>query len=104
MAFRDLAALGDQAEPALRVAFKTAGPLELRRRLERLLADIDHKEASAEWLRQLRALQILELADSAQARELLHGLANGAPGARLTRAAQAACDRLAIRAKARDAQ
>jgi RNA polymerase sigma factor (sigma-70 family) len=98
-AFRALQALGEPAEPALRQAFMTAAPLELRRRLERLLDEIDRTATSPQWLRTIRALQVLELTATADASQLLQSLAQGAPGARLTRAAQAARDRLAQAAK-----
>ena len=93
-AFRELSELGEPAEPALRQAYKSATSLEQRRRLEHLLDDIDRGAAAPTWLRQLRALQILEIAGTDDARRQLQTLAHGAPGARLTRAAQAALDRL----------
>ncbi len=92
-AFRELTALGDQAEPALRRAFKTAGSLELRRRLERLLADIDRNASTPTWLRHVRACK----SSNSSARRKRGSYCNGwptAPRRRLTRAAQAAHDRL----------
>jgi hypothetical protein len=50
---------------------------------------------SGERLRSLRAVEALELAGTTAARETLASLAAGAPGARLTEQARAACERLA---------
>jgi RNA polymerase sigma factor (sigma-70 family) len=92
-AFRELRTLGDSAALPLREALKTAKVLELRRRLEQLLDDAERKELAPDRVRLLRAIQILELAGSADARQVLQALAAGAPGARLTRAAKEALDR-----------
>jgi RNA polymerase sigma factor (sigma-70 family) len=84
-----LAQLGEAAEPGLRQALAGKPSAEVRRRVEEFLAQV---EASAEG-RRARALEILEQIDSADSRRLLSALAHGAPGARLTREAQAALDR-----------
>jgi WD40 repeat protein len=84
-----LAEVAEAAEAALRQALDAKPSAEARRHLEQLL---DQVEASAAGRRQ-RALEVLEQIDSAQSRRLLKSLAHGAPGARLTRAAQAALDR-----------
>jgi hypothetical protein len=93
---RQLAALGERAGPALRAAL-TAGPTEeQRRRIERLLRALN-TAPSGETLRSLRGVEALESIGDADARELLSILARGAAGARLTREAAAALERLGRR-------
>jgi hypothetical protein len=92
-AFRELRTFGDGAALPVREALKSAKVLELRRRLEQLLDDAERKELAPDRVRRLRAIQILELAGSADARQVLQALAAGAPGARLTRAAKEALNR-----------
>jgi RNA polymerase sigma factor (sigma-70 family) len=89
-AMRDLETVGEAAEPALRQALASKPSEEVRRRLEQLLGRLE----GAEELRRARALEVLEQADSPETRRVLTALAQGAPQARLTRAAQAALDRL----------
>jgi RNA polymerase sigma factor (sigma-70 family) len=91
-----LEALGDQVEPELRKALAGDPPATLRQRLERLLRRVAiGQDVSAEVLRDLRAIELLELASGPDARCVLEELAHGAAGARLTREAQAAAQRLA---------
>ena len=59
-----------------------------------LLAKVNSTVAHGEALRSLRAIEALEHIETPEARDLLRKLAAGAPGARLTREAQAALDRL----------
>jgi WD40 repeat protein len=87
--------LGDVAEPALRQALAGRPSLEVRRRIEHLLERIDGPIREPEQLRHLRAIEILEQIGTPPARQVLEKLAHGAPGARRTREAQAALDRLA---------
>ena len=68
---------------------------ELQQRVERLLAR--QHTLTGEDLRTWRALSALEHAGTAEARQRLEELAKGAAGARLTREAQAALERLARR-------
>ncbi len=93
-AVRDLDGLGELAEEALREALKNKPSLELTRRLNELLAPLEAQTPSAERLRALRALPILERAGTDEARQVLETLAKGAPGASLTREAAAALARL----------
>jgi hypothetical protein len=92
----ELTKLGDAAEPAVRKALAGRPSAEARRRLERLLEVLD-RATSPERVRALRAVEVLEQAGLAEARQVLGALAGGAPGARLTQAAQAALERLAGR-------
>jgi hypothetical protein len=89
-----LEGLGELAEPALRQALAGDPPLDLRQRLERLLA-LAAKPSPAGQLRPLRAVEVLELIGSPAARQVVEALARGAPDARLTGAARSAALRLA---------
>src|SRR5262249_10145617 len=99
-ATRQLAALGDKAEEALRATLLSGGDLEVRRRAERLLRPLAGRTLPAA---QRRCLALLEQIGSAEGREHLRQLAKGAPGARLTLEAQAALERLAGRGRLRAA-
>jgi RNA polymerase sigma factor (sigma-70 family) len=92
-AAQELRTLGELAAPALRQALKDRPSAEVRRRAETLLA-APH-ELTAEELRCLRAVEVLERARSAEARQVLKSLAAGAASARLTQEAKAALARLA---------
>jgi dipeptidyl aminopeptidase/acylaminoacyl peptidase len=92
-ASRELEKLGDMARPAMRQALARLGlSLELRRRLEMIQTALD--EISGARLRHLRAIEVLEMLGTAEARELLKALAGGAPEALPTTAAQATLKRL----------
>ena len=73
--------------------------LEVRRRIEFLLADVRDKakERVADQLRVLRALACLEYADTTEARELLTALSQGDAEAAQTREAKIVLRRLAKR-------
>jgi WD40 repeat protein len=90
----ELEALGDLAVPELRKALADDPPLDLRQRLQRLLRQTE-KVLTGGRLRELRALEVLEQIDSPAARQVLRSLAGGAPGARLTREAKSAGERVA---------
>jgi RNA polymerase sigma factor (sigma-70 family) len=92
-AAQELESLGELAAPALRQALTGRPSAEVRRRAETLLA-APH-ELTAEQLRGLRAVEVLERARSAEARPVLESLAAGAAAARLTQEAKSALARLA---------
>jgi WD40 repeat protein len=94
---KELAALGDSAETALRKALVNPPSLEARRRLEGLLNRLDSRELAPERLQAVRALRVLEELDTPQAREQLKVLAAGAADDVLTREAAAVLGRLARR-------
>jgi hypothetical protein len=102
-ATRELEALGERAAGACRKALAVAPSAEARRRLEELLTQIGREtgQPSGERLRTLRAVEILERAGTAEARDALEALAQGAPGARLTEDAKAALHRLDARSAGR---
>jgi WD40 repeat protein len=93
-ASRELARMGTRVEPALRRALKDAETLEMRRRLESVLKQLEHNELSPETLREVRAIEALEHIATVPARQLLETLAKGAADARLTQEAKAALTRL----------
>jgi RNA polymerase sigma factor (sigma-70 family) len=94
---RALEALGEKAYPLLQKALTDAPPLEVRRRLESLLGRLNYPLTAPKTIRELRAVEVLEHIGTAQARQVLHKLAEGASGARLTDAARASLERLAKR-------
>jgi hypothetical protein len=90
----ELEALGELAAPALRQALAEEPPLDVRQRLERLLARLAAAPPSRQ-LGQVRAVELLELIGSPAARQTLQRLAGGAATSRLTRQASRAAHRLA---------
>jgi hypothetical protein len=94
---RELAALEDLAEPFLRKELAKQPPVEVRRRVEKLLGPLERVLLTGERLRAERALEVLEHVGTAEARRLLQDLAAGAPAARLSRAAAASLGRLSRR-------
>jgi RNA polymerase sigma factor (sigma-70 family) len=92
---KELEKLDDLAEPALRERLKRNPGWEAHRRMERLLDNLTSGGSPAgEKLRGLRAIELLEQINTPESRKLLRTLADGAPGARLTREARAALARL----------
>ena len=96
-AMRELAKLAELAAPAIQKALTVSLPLDSRRRLEGLLNQLDSATLSAETLRQMRAVEVLEAIGSPEARALLEGLAGGIAEVRQTREARAALQRLKSR-------
>ena len=96
-ATKELARLGEFAAPALRDALEKAPSAEAGRRIKQLLARLEMIDASAETLRQGRAIEVLEHIATPEARQLLQTIAEGAAGAGLTREAKAALERLGHR-------
>lgn len=87
-----LAKLGTAAETQLRNALSRKTSLELLKRVELLLATIE-----SERVRTQRAIETLELIDTASARRLLQTLASGPADAWLTREARESLSRLSQR-------
>ena len=97
-AFKALQDLGLEAEPALRKALQEYPSADVQKRIDVLLSGPPPRTApSPDMLRRLRALTALEHIGSEEARQVLMVLANGAPGALLTRDAKAALERLGKR-------
>jgi hypothetical protein len=93
-ATEELEQLVELAEPALRSALTKQPPLEVRQRIERLLELLRAPVTNPDRLQALRAVEVLERVDTAEAREQLRELAGGAPESWVTQAAQAALQRL----------
>jgi WD40 repeat protein len=96
---RELLTNLEVAESALRRALEGGASLEMRRRIERLLAKLQQPTLPpAGRLQALRGVAVLELIGTPQARKALETLAGGAEGVWLTREAEAALRRLRRRA------
>jgi RNA polymerase sigma factor (sigma-70 family) len=93
-ATRELQELGELAEAALRKLRDGKPSLEVGRRAEDLLAKLRGPLPPGERLRHLRAVEVLEHIGTQPAQEVLQALARGAAGARLTREAKGALERL----------
>jgi RNA polymerase sigma factor (sigma-70 family) len=93
-AARELEKLGERAEPALRNALAGKPSLEARRRLEEVLNRVVGGSLSAETVRQIRAVEVLESIGDLEAQRVLNKLAAGPPEWRLTQEARAAVRRL----------
>jgi WD40 repeat protein len=93
----ELARLGTRAEPALRRALQNGPALEVRRHVEELLERLNGGADVPDRLLALRATALLEVLGTAEARQLLRQLADGAPEACLTRQAREALERLQSR-------
>jgi hypothetical protein len=90
---RQLEKLGDVALPALRKEVKATSSAEVRRRAGEILKA--PQRLSGDKRRALRGVDVLDQLGTADARQHLATLAQGAPGSRLTEAARAALERLA---------
>jgi WD40 repeat protein len=98
-ASEELEKYGEQAEGAMRKALKGDPSLETKKRLDELLAKLDkgRRSLSAEQLRVLRAVEALELAGTAEAKQALTKLSSGVPEAWQSREAKSALDRMGRR-------
>ncbi|MFO0970228.1 MAG: hypothetical protein U0793_32155 [Gemmataceae bacterium] len=94
-ASQELEKLGDKAALALRRVLDSKPPLEVHRRAEALLKKMNEEELALQWLRTIRALAVLEHAQSDEAHRLLEELADGAPEEPLTQVARAILERRA---------
>jgi RNA polymerase sigma factor (sigma-70 family) len=92
----ELDRLGEAAVPALRKALVGSPSVEARRRMEGLLEKRDPPVLSGEPLREVRAVEALEMAGTNGARRLLKELAEGGE-ARRTHEARTALERLGRR-------
>jgi WD40 repeat protein len=88
-ATEELKKLGIAAEKTLREAAGKKPSLEVAKRIEQLLDDLD-----TDWQRSLTALNLLEELPPASVHELLQSLAKGDPHSRLTREAKAMLERM----------
>ncbi len=93
-ASRDLKQLGEAVVTALRQAKNGKPSAEQRRRLDELLEDSMDAVPGPDQLRSMRALAALQHIGGPKARKVVAALAAGAEGARLTREAKLALERL----------
>jgi len=91
--------MADLAGNALREKLESKPSLEMRKRIEALIDKLDGPVTLPELLRSLRAVELLELIGTPEARQVLEPLAKGAAGHRFTEAAQGAVTRLDKRLK-----
>jgi len=93
-ASEELEKLGAAADAALHRALESKPSAEVRKRIEALLAKRSPAGMSPERLTALRALEVLELAGTPEARRLIKSLAEGDPAAPATAEAREARERL----------
>jgi hypothetical protein len=92
---KELKDLGPGAESALRAALQGKPSAEQMRRIQTLLDALAEPRArTAEDLRSVRAVTVLERVDSPEARRILNDLASGAASALLARTARGALERM----------
>lgn len=92
-ASRELAALGEQARPALVQAAREGGSAEVKKRATALLSLLGESGLSASQLRALRAVRLLERIGGSPARKVLERVAGGNVHDPVTRAAVASLRR-----------
>jgi hypothetical protein len=97
-ATRELRLLGEVAGPALEKARAKEPTLEMKLRINQLLALLEPGKMAPERLRLLRTIQVLEKIGNAEARALLERFAEGNPRDPLTEDAVATLARLKQRA------
>jgi hypothetical protein len=90
----ELELIGEEILPVLDIALLAKPPPEMKKRLEELRRRVTPGlTLRGERLRLVRAVEVLELIGTTEARQVLQTLADGAPGALLTRHARAALQR-----------
>jgi WD40 repeat protein len=91
---QDLEKLGALCEPMLKAALQKSPPMEMRRRLEKLLEKAQGPNPSPDTLLALRLIEALELTNTAEARVIVEALTKEVPPTRITEEAQAALERM----------
>jgi RNA polymerase sigma factor (sigma-70 family) len=91
----ELERLGELTVEPLKAAAAKSPPLDLKQRIEKLIEKAGTRKLQGDQLRELRAVEVLELAASPEAKQVLDTVAKGAPDARLTHEAKSAAERLA---------
>jgi hypothetical protein len=90
----DIDKLGDLAKPELQKRLAGKPSLEMRQRMEKMLAKLNGPITAPETLQLLRAVEVLERIATPEALATLRILAKGADGHRLTEEARDAISRL----------
>jgi WD40 repeat protein len=96
-AVSELEQFAELAAPALQEALASGPTLETRLRLDQLLTRLTGTVTTPEAIRVVRAVEVLEQIGTAEAKQLLQVLAQGAAEARLTQEAKLALERLGNR-------
>jgi hypothetical protein len=98
-ATKELEAMGELAMAAYRKTLESQPTLEVRRRLEALLAKAaeSQRAPSGDRLRALRAVELLERIGTPEAKKTIADVASGAPGALVTEDAKGSLERLQSR-------
>jgi hypothetical protein len=89
----ELLKIGDFLVPVFDRALAARPSPETKKRLEDLRSKMTSMVLHGEGLRAYRAVEVLELIGTPEARQVLQTLADGAPGALLTTSARAALKR-----------
>ena len=89
----ELFKIGELLVPVFDKALAAKPSLETKRRLEELRSKLTGMVLQGERLSVFRAVEVLEIIGTPQARQVLQALADGVPGALLTLSAQAALKR-----------
>jgi HEAT repeat protein len=100
-ATKELEAMGDRAAPSLRKSLASNPSAEAKQRLSGLLARVDGAGPSAETLREVRAVEALELIGTPEAGRVLEKLGATPSEMRLRAEAKSSAERLARRSAAR---
>jgi len=95
----ELEKIGELAMPALKKVLDGQPGLEVRQRIDKLLEKAAGHKQTPERLQALRAVEALELMDTAEARTVLETMATGAAGTRVTEEARSAVKRLGADAR-----
>jgi hypothetical protein len=90
----ELTKLGEAAVPLIRTSLQGDVSPESRKRLEALLAKEPWRVPTGETLRSLRAIEVLEMIGTAEAKSVLEELAKGTSGATVTQAAKESLQRM----------
>jgi RNA polymerase sigma factor (sigma-70 family) len=90
----ELEKLGEAARPALQQVLAGRPTAEVRFRVRQVLEKLEGPVLSGKALRTVRAIAVLEHADTRAARQVLEALAQGMPGTRSTAEARHALERL----------
>src|SRR5262249_30186295 len=88
---------GELAVGALERVLAGQPSLDLRQRIDRLLAKVDNTPLTVEQRQTLRSIRVLARLGTPEARRVLETLADGLEGARVTKEAAAALKRLAVK-------
>ncbi len=90
---KDLSKQGELVVPELQATLKGELSAQAREQIEKLITQLMAPELQGDRLTSYRAVEVLELIGTPEARQVLQSLADGAPGALITTSAKAALKR-----------